>query len=237
LNASNFSGFLAMSRRRCLVGGAALGATALASAVTTTANATAPLPAGPKPDVPLIFRIGRKPSPPANASRSVAAAEPVQQPRAPSHGGPLHRSLRIDNINTGELLRVTYMEKGRYVPGALAEINHLMRDRRSGEVAPIDPALLDLLSDICLRLEARSPVRLISGYRAPETNREMRTHDRAVARKSYHTRGMAADIALPGRSLSDLRRVAVAIGRGGVGIYPRSGFVHVDVGPPRTWHG
>jgi len=236
LNASNFSGFLAMSRRRCLVGSAALGATALVSAATT-ANATVPLPAGPKPDVPLIFRIGRKPTPPADARRSVAAAEPVERPLVPARGGPLHRSLRIDNINTGELLRVTYMEKGHYVPDALAEINHLMRDRRSGEVAPIDPALLDLLSDICLRLEARSPVRLISGYRAPETNQDMRTHDRSVASKSYHTRGMAADIALPGRSLGDLRRVAVAIGRGGVGIYPKSGFVHVDVGPPRTWQG
>jgi uncharacterized protein YcbK (DUF882 family) len=222
----------ALSRRSSLIGGAAFGIATLLS-TATAARAAVPLPVGPKPDVPLWFRAGRKPSPPGTPGPEAGAGT---LPAVPA-GAPAVRTLALDNINTGERLSVTYMEHGRYLPDALAEINSLMRDRRSGAVAPIDPGLLDLISDICLRLETRDPVRLISGYRAPATNRAMRAQDRAVARKSYHTRGMAADIVLPGRSLGDLRRAAVALGRGGVGTYPRSGFVHVDVGPPRTWNG
>jgi uncharacterized protein YcbK (DUF882 family) len=156
-------------------------------------------------------------------------------PPAPA-GAPAHRTLALDNINTGERLTVTYMEGGRYLPDALREINHIMRDRRTDDVAPIDPALLDLMCDIRAALETPLPLQLISGYRAPRTNATLRRQgDRAVARKSYHTRGMAADIAVEGCAVDRLRRVAVALGRGGVGDYPRSGFVHVDVGPPRTW--
>ncbi|WP_170294937.1 DUF882 domain-containing protein [Roseospira navarrensis] len=221
-----------LSRRQTLIGGATLGAASLTPALIPVAQAGLPLPPGEKPDTPFLFRLGRKPTPPAGAETEAAGIGTT----APA-GAPPHRTLALDNINTGEKLTVTYMERGRYLPDALQEINHLMRDRRSGDVAPIDPALLDLISDLCLRLESRAPVRLISGYRAPETNSRMRSQDRAVARRSYHTRGMAADIALPGRSLGDLRRAAVSLSRGGVGSYPSSGFVHVDVGPPRTWNG
>lgn len=224
----------ALSRRHCLAGAAGLGLVTLTPAAMP-AHAAVPLPSGPKPDVPLWFRAGRKPEPPhvATVTRPAVPSAPA---RTPLDGSSV-RTLALDNINTGERLTVTYMEHGRYLPDALEAINRLMRDRRSGEVGAIDPALLDLISDICLHMNTRAPVRLISGYRAPETNSMMRAQSRGVARKSYHTRGMAADIAVPGRSLGDLRRAAVALHRGGVGAYPGSGFVHVDVGPPRTWRG
>ena len=56
-----------------------------------------------------------------------------------------------------------------------------------------------------------------------------------VAKKSYHMRGMAIDVRLPERDLARLRRTAMAMKRGGVGYYPSSGFIHVDVGPVRYW--
>lgn len=231
------------SRRRFLTGGVALGAAAL---LTTPAGAARPLPPGSKPD-PFFLFLGRKPAAPdrplttgpfqarGSAPTQAPGGAPAVASRSPAAGPHDHRTLTLDNINTGERLTVTYMEQGRYLPDALAAINRLMRDRRTDEVAPIDPALLDLMCDIRSRLETATPLQIISGYRAPDTNAQMRRSDRAVARKSYHTLGMAADIAVPGCPIPTLRRVAVALGRGGVGDYPRSGFVHVDVGPPRTW--
>ncbi|SDE21858.1 DUF882 domain-containing protein [Rhodospira trueperi] len=221
----------AATRRRVLFGGAALGAATLTP--LSQALAGAPVPPGPKPDVPLLFQIGRKPTPPQDAMMETVSS---RLPTPPA-GGPRVRSLALDNIHTGERLNVTYMENGHYLPDALQAINHIMRDRRTDAVAPIDPALLDLLSDIRRRLEARSPLEIISAYRAPGTNARMRQAGRGVAKNSYHIRGMAADIAIPGYGLADLRRLALTMGRGGVGYYPRSGFVHVDVGPPRAWRG
>ena len=40
---------------------------------------------------------------------------------------------------------------------------------------------------------------------------------------------------MPGRNLADVRRAAIALNGGGVGYYPASDFVHVDVGRVRTW--
>lgn len=214
-----------------------LACSAALGVVPSVAAAAVPVPPGPKPDS-FLARLGFKPPVPDRPSAPAAAANQPATPatlrRVPA-GSPAHRTLTLDNINTGERLTATYMENGRYLPDALQAINHLMRDRRSGAVATIDPALLDLMCDIHGRIGSNQPVQLISGYRAPKTNANMRQSDRAVARKSYHTRGMAADIAIPGCSIGDLRRIAVAMGRGGVGAYPSSGFVHVDVGPPRSW--
>jgi uncharacterized protein YcbK (DUF882 family) len=57
----------------------------------------------------------------------------------------------------------------------------------------------------------------------------------SVGKRSFHMRGMAIDVSLPGRSVADLRRAALAQQAGGVGYYPSSGFVHVDVGHVRSW--
>jgi|GEM_PF-2222358 len=169
------------------------------------------------------------------ATRSVPAEPTASVPTSVRRSGVAHRGLWLDNVNTGETLKVAYLTNGRYQPEALKAINWLMRDRRTDEVASIDLGLLDLLNDISQTVGVRGPLKIISGYRSPETNAAMRATNRAVARKSYHTRAMAADIAIPGVDVPSLFRVAVNLGRGGVGDYPRSGFVHVDVGPPRTW--
>ena len=146
-----------------------------------------------------------------------------------------HRTLRLLNTHTGERLTSTYLENGRLVPDALAAINHILRDHRTGEVREIDPNLLDVMSALAGRLDSDEPFHIISGYRSPTTNEQLRHHGHGVAKHSYHLVGKAVDLSLPGISTADLRRAALAEHAGGVGYYPRSGFVHVDTGPVRTW--
>lgn len=145
------------------------------------------------------------------------------------------RMLKFDNLHTGEKLKTVYWQNGKYLPGSLAEINHILRDFRANEVKPIDTDLLDLLNIMQKKLETDRPFEIISGYRSPRTNAMLRGRSSGVARNSYHMRGMAIDIRVPGRELVQVRRAALDLSRGGVGYYPSSGFVHVDVGPVRAW--
>jgi len=147
------------------------------------------------------------------------------------------RSLSLYNPNTRESLETVYWVNGEYVRKALADINYIMRDRRTGEIKPIDPRLLDVLFSIRTELNTQRTFHVISGYRSPETNALLRRCGKGAARKSYHLQGKAVDIRLAGWRLSALRRAAYKLKKGGVGYYPCSRFVHVDVGPVRYWSG
>ena len=145
------------------------------------------------------------------------------------------RSLSFYNLHTGESLKTTYFANGEYISGALHEINFIMRDWRENEVKPIDPALLDLLAGIHHRLATRAPFQIISGYRTPKTNAMLHFRTEGVAVHSLHLDGKAIDICVEGRSLANVHRAAMSMFGGGVGYYPRSGFVHVDTGRLRYW--
>jgi uncharacterized protein YcbK (DUF882 family) len=145
------------------------------------------------------------------------------------------RELEFYNLHTGEALRAVYWEGGRYLPDALAEIDYVLRDFRTGDVRSIDPALLDLLHRLRLALECNRPVQVISGYRCPATNAMLARRSNGVAKNSYHVKGMAIDLRLPDRNLKDLRNAALTLAGGGVGYYPKSDFVHMDTGPVRSW--
>jgi uncharacterized protein YcbK (DUF882 family) len=145
------------------------------------------------------------------------------------------RGLSFNNLHTGEKLAVDYWEDGAYLPQALGSINRLLRDFRTGEVHSIDVGLLDLLTTLRAKLETKEPINVISGYRSPTTNGKLHEGSSGVAVNSLHMTGSAIDIAIPGRSLNTVRKVALDMGRGGVGYYPKSGFVHVDVGRVRFW--
>ena len=145
------------------------------------------------------------------------------------------RSLSFKNLHTDEHVSTDYWADGWYNPDALAEINHVLRDFRTGEAHPIDPKLLDLLHQIRAKLDTDANFEIFSAYRSPKTNAALRRRSRGVARKSLHMQGKAVDVRLPGRRLRDVRRAAKALRAGGVGYYPRSGFVHLDVGRVRYW--
>lgn len=147
------------------------------------------------------------------------------------------KSLSLYNTHTEESLETVYWSEGRYLEEPLTEINHIMRDFRTGEIKSIDPRLLDLLNSIKKRLGVTQPFHIISGYRSPETNALLRKIDKGVASKSLHIKGKAIDIRLPDIELSALRKVTIGLRRGGVGYYPKSDFIHVDVGRLRYWTG
>ena len=150
-------------------------------------------------------------------------------------GSPAQRELGFHNLHTGEKLKAVYWAEGRYLDGPLSEIDWLLRDFRTGEVKPIDRGLLDLLFAVRRELDSDATYEVVSGYRSPATNRMLARQGRRVARRSLHMEGLAVDVNLPGRRLDSIRRVAMALKRGGVGYYPRNGFVHLDVGRVRAW--
>jgi uncharacterized protein YcbK (DUF882 family) len=147
------------------------------------------------------------------------------------------RSVSLKNLHTGESMEGVYWEKGEYIPDVLAAVNVHLRDYRTGDVHPIDPRLLDLLDAVSARTETRSPFQVISGYRSPKTNAMLHERSAEVAKKSLHVQGMAIDIRLADVALDHLHAAALSLGGGGVGYYPESDFVHIDVGPVRTWSG
>lgn len=145
------------------------------------------------------------------------------------------RSLSLLNLHTGEVLKATYFEDGAYVPDALAAMDHLLRDFRTGDVHPIAPGLLDLVETLHAKVEANQTVHVISGYRSPRTNEALHERSAGVATHSLHMQGEAMDIRIPGVELARLRDAALDLRRGGVGYYPGSDFVHVDIGRVRRW--
>jgi uncharacterized protein YcbK (DUF882 family) len=145
------------------------------------------------------------------------------------------RHLTFSHTHTGETLSVLYADRGSYVPEALQSVNHLLRDFRSNQVYPMDPGLLDALWRLRDVLGSTAPVEVVSGYRSPATNEQLRRQSANVAEHSLHMDGRAVDLRLPGTELETVRRAARALALGGVGYYPRSDFVHLDTGRVRFW--
>lgn len=148
---------------------------------------------------------------------------------------PRPRILMLNNLNTGERLKAEFFDGRSYIKEELSRLNHFFRDYRANKVKAIDPLLFDQLYRLQVMLETRKPVQLISGYRAIDTNNELRAHRKGVAKQSYHTKGQAMDFHIEGVQLANLRKAALKMRAGGVGYYPRSNFVHIDTGPVRTW--
>jgi uncharacterized protein YcbK (DUF882 family) len=153
----------------------------------------------------------------------------LAQPAAPA------RVLTFYHLHTGERRRATYWSDGAYVADELTTLNRLLRDHRSGETAAIDPRLFDILHDLQQLTHSRGEFAIISGYRSPATNAQLRRRSHGVAEGSLHTRGRALDIRLAGVDLTDLQHAALSLGAGGVGYYPRDQFLHLDTGRVRSW--
>jgi uncharacterized protein YcbK (DUF882 family) len=165
-------------------------------------------------------------------------AHPIQQAQFQFSTDP--RRVKFHNLHTDEKLDAVYWEDGHYVPDALHAVNHVLRDFRTGDTHMMDPGLLDLLVAVQAKTETKSPFYVISGYRSPRTNAMLRAEGgeaTGVAKKSMHLEGKAIDLRLADVQLSHLHNAALSLGGGGVGYYPTSDFVHMDVGPVRQWGG
>lgn len=163
-----------------------------------------------------------------------AAAGLVSAPRI-GRAARQERRLGLVNLHTGERIETLYWVDGAPVEEELARISRLMRDHRTNEVTAIDPRLLDKLWHLREAVGSRRAFRLISGYRSAASNARLAASTDGVAEDSFHVRGQAADVRLPGVDLLALRRAARRLGGGGVGYYPFSDFLHVDTGPTRFW--
>ena len=157
--------------------------------------------------------------------------------RAVSEKISSQKELFFYNVYTKENINTVYWKDGMYLPDELARINHIFRDIRSGKEREININLLDLLFEVKEQLKSEDPFHVMSGYRTPKSNAMLRKRKKGVAKNSLHMYGKAVDISIPGYSLRGIRKAAMKLRAGGVGYYPRSKFLHLDVGEVRYWWG
>lgn len=158
--------------------------------------------------------------------------------RTPAVDAPQQYRLHLYHLHTGEQIDVVYRIGNEYIPSALDRLNHFLRDHRTGDVSSYDPREFDTLHALMARLgRPDGVIDIVCGYRSPWSNNYLRTlgPNTGVAEHSQHMLAKAIDIRVPGVSTLSLRNAALALHAGGVGYYPVSQFVHVDVGPVRTW--
>lgn len=146
------------------------------------------------------------------------------------------RRLHLYNPHTGETFKEIYYQNGKYKEMVIGKLNYFLRDFRENKTKAIDIELIDLVYSLQKSTSPEKPLVLLSGYRTEKTNRKLRK--RGAAKNSFHIKGMAMDVAPQNNSiykLNKLQKIAKNKKVGGVGYYRRSGFVHVDTGPVRTW--
>ena len=146
------------------------------------------------------------------------------------------RHLRLYHTHTGEHIDIVYRRGEAYLPQAEEQLDHFLRDHRTGDIKHYDPKVFDILSDVAAAVgHPNGEIEIICGYRTPWSNAFLRARSPGVAKNSQHMQAHAIDIRIPGVDTLTLRNAALKLGRGGVGYYPRSQFVHVDTGRVRTW--
>ena len=169
-----------------------------------------------------------------------SSAASTQSPAASEHNlvsqvSQDHRLL-LYNTHTAERIDIVYRQGEQYLPGALAKLDYFLRDDRTGDVRHFDPRLYDILSDLASSIgHSGGEIDIICGYRTSSTNESLRAHTTGVAKNSLHIQAEAIDLRMPGIDTLKLRKAALALRRGGVGYYPHSDLIHVDVGRVRQW--
>ena len=189
----------------------------------------------------LLGLIGFAPRSHAEAPLLAAGVMPVAEAAIPTVGQ--RYELKLYHLHTGESLDIVYRIGDTYIPSALEQLNHFLRDHRTQDVSSYDPKEFDLLHNLLTRLNRpNATIDVVCGYRTPWSNNFLRTGggtetpaETGVAEHSQHMLAKAIDIRIPGVNTRTLDRAALSLHAGGVGYYPVSQFVHVDVGPVREW--
>jgi uncharacterized protein YcbK (DUF882 family) len=204
------------------------------SQTTSQTSSQTSLPAVPLPGTPDT-PVAEGPSGQANdPDFRTALAQAV--PFLPAAYASQPFRLRLHNVHTLEDIDIVYRVGDYYTPEAVARLNYLLRDHTTQDVKAYDPREFDLLHDILVRLNRPdATIDVVCGYRTQMTNERLRASRRGVAEHSQHILGHAIDIQIPGSSTARIRDAALSLNEGGVGYYPTTRFVHVDVGAIRTW--
>lgn len=216
------------------------GAKAPAPAKTTT-TAVHKTAAAPATKTAVVTPAAKRSSAQRNTPETLRAARyggfaPAQPPGPPPALDTVSpRSLSLVNFNTQEVLTVTYWSNGAYHRDALNQLNHFLRDSRDNAETEMDPLLFDVLWHTTRIVGYGGSIEVLSAYRSPTSNAWLASVSRGVARDSQHMNGNAMDIRFPGVAVYQIRQAARSLQMGGVGFYPRSGFVHLDTGSVRYW--
>ncbi|WP_439110537.1 YcbK family protein [Lentibacter sp.] len=171
----------------------------------------------------------------AFAATALVAAPTYSKAAGLLRGSGDIRRIKMYSSRTGEKIDMIYWVEGDYIKDAVQEVNHFMRDWRTGDVKNMDLRTIDIMAASLNLLDVSEPYLLLSGYRSPKTNAMLRSRSSGVAKNSLHLKGQAADLRLSSRSVSQMGRAAASCAAGGVGRYSSSNFVHMDCGPVRTW--
>jgi uncharacterized protein YcbK (DUF882 family) len=168
-----------------------------------------------------------------------ARARPQESEVSPQQKSSPHSHdphLLLYNTHTGERINIVYRRGEEYIPEALAKLDFFLRDHRTGDVRHFDPRLYDILSDLSTSVgRPDGEIDIVCGYRTSSTNESLRARTTGVAKNSLHIQAEAIDLRMPGINTLILRKAALGLARGGVGYYPHSDFIHLDVGRVRQW--
>ena len=171
------------------------------------------------------------------AALSIGTSVVAKAKDADANTEPVYR-LHMFHTHTGERIDVVYRIGDTYLPDGLSKLNNFLRDHRTQTVSEYDPKEFDVLHTLLARLgRPNNVIDIVCGYRTPWSNNFLRgrSADTGVAKNSQHVLAKAIDIRVPGITTAKLRQTALSLHAGGVGYYPVSQFVHVDVGPVRQW--
>ena len=223
--------------RRFLAGVAAVLAFAGAAHAQTDVVTPKKAPVVQKASVQVVHPPATKPATTPQSLRGTryggfAPSLPVAPPELDTTSP---RTLSLLNVNSKEELTVTFWSDGTYHRDALDQLNHFLRDSQNNQQTEMDPLLFDVLWHTMNVTGFHGTVEVLSAYRSPQTNAWLASVSRGVARDSQHMSGNAMDIRFPGVPVFKIRQAARSLQMGGVGFYPRSGFVHLDTGPLRYW--
>jgi uncharacterized protein YcbK (DUF882 family) len=145
------------------------------------------------------------------------------------------RTLNLYHSHTGESIQATFRVNGSYDPAVLEKLNWFLRDWRNNDRTRMDPRLFDVVWEAYRTAGATQPIVIVSAYRSPQTNAMLRRRSQGVAEHSQHILGRAMDTTMPGMPMERIREIGMRLQHGGVGWYPSSNFVHLDVGSVRAW--
>jgi uncharacterized protein YcbK (DUF882 family) len=201
---------------------ARIGAWAVALVLALAPSA---IPAAPAAVTPA------SPAPPASKKDLAAAAKSPHHGPPPVPGTHPARLINLYNSWTREWLAVDAAS----LPDATT-VDRFLRDHFTNKTTAMEPRLIGVLLAAAAGFHS-DVIDVVSGFRHPKYNLILRKKGHQVARDSQHSHGNAVDFYVPGVPAQALEAWARARRLGGVGLYPESGFVHMDTGPIRHWSG
>jgi len=145
--------------------------------------------------------------------KSSLRADPLERPSG---------DIWVLSNNVREEAKVNiYAADGSFDDAALARLDEIFKCRRSNEVRAVDPRLYEMLSRVYDHFGKRR-IELVSGFRFLERD------------SSRHYHASAMDVRIEGISIKEMYAFAESLDAGGmgIGIYPNSGFVHIDFRAP-----